>query len=193
MLMFQYPRTMIPYYIMLLHVHRFFSTRILPYQPQVFLIASILLTTKQSVLPTTFLSNKSEFIRKALLNYWDYAYKGQNNILQDYSTNSFRFIVHMYCNQNFWKEFSKCTCTNIYRYVFVCDDQIIHVAHHVLQIHTMPTDFDIPVTVKIINSCCTSNSVSSFSYNHSAGIKARVTSKVWKKNAKYFCSHISLF
>lgn len=55
------------------------------------------------------------------------------------------------------------------------------------------TDFAIPVTVKIINSCCTSNSVSSFSYNHSAGIKARVTSKVWKKNAKYFCSHISLF
>lgn len=89
------------------------------------------------------------------------------------------------------KNFAKCTCTNIYRYVFVCDDQII--AHHVLQIHTMPTDFDIPVTVKIINSCCTSNSVSSFSYNHSAGIKARVTSKVWKKNAKYFCSHISLF
>lgn len=192
MLMFQYPSTMFPYCIMLLHVHRFFSTRILPYQPQVFLIASILLTTKQSVLiPTTFLSNKSEFIRKALLNYWDYAYKGQNNILQDYSTNSFGFIVHMYSNQNFWKEFSKCTCTNIYRYVFVCDDQII--AHHVLQIHTMPTDFDIPVTVKIINSCCTSNSVSSFSYNHSAGIKARVTSKVWKKNAKYFCSHISLF
>lgn len=137
MLLFQYPRTMITYYIMLLHVHRFFSTRILPYQPQVFLIASILSTIKQSVLPTTFLSNKSEFIRKALLNYWDYAYKGQNNILQDYSTNSFRLIVHMYCNQNFWKEFSKCTCTNIYRYVFVCDDQII--AHHVLQIHTMPT------------------------------------------------------
>lgn len=142
------------------------------------------------MLPTTFLSNKSEFIRKALLNYWDYAYKGQNNILQDYSTNSFRFIVHMYSNQNFWKEFSKCTCTNIYRYVFVCDDQII--AHHVLQIHTMPTDFDIPVTVKIINSCCTSNSVSSFSYNHSAGIKARVTSKVWKKKCKIFLlSHFS--
>lgn len=60
--------------------------------------------------------------------------------------------------------------------IYTGDDQII--AHHVLQIHTMPTDFDIPVTVKIINSCCTSNSVSSFSYNHSAGIKARVTSKV---------------
>lgn len=49
---------------------------------------------------------------------------------------------------------------------------------YVMIIHTMPTDYDIPVTVKIINSCCTSNSVSSFSYNHSAGIKARVTSKV---------------
>lgn len=79
MLMFQYPtKDSNPIIQYALTEIFFYKNSTIP--TSVFLSASILSTIKKSVLTTTFLSNKSEFILKA--TQLQRLYKGQNNIFR---------------------------------------------------------------------------------------------------------------